>query len=209
MVEKREVVLGHTISLSCESNAIPPPQISWYKDGQKLTSADGILLLPGSYYTLGIIAVPPRVMGPKEEDVNVIKGHMVSLLCDVQAYPAYGNGLNILPGHILLSVYVLPTLKPRPGGEIVTLQVGSSVTLQCEARGVPPPTLTWFKDGQPLSLHRNLLLDGQETRLQLPDVAPGDAGLYSCVASNQAGSSTKGFNLTVLGNIRLCVSFLT
>ena len=76
---------------------------------------------------------------------------------------------------------------------------GSLVTLTCEARGVPPPTLTWLKDGQPLSLHRNLLLDGRETRLQLPDVAPSDGGLYSCVASNQAGSSTKSFNLTVLG----------
>lgn len=84
--------------------------------------------------------------------------------------------------------------------EPVTIVQGSLVTLSCEARGVPPPTLTWFKEGQPLSLHRNLLLDGQETRLQLPDVAPSDAGLYSCVASNQAGSSTKTFNLTVLGN---------
>uniref|UniRef100_A0A3Q3GL23 Ig-like domain-containing protein n=1 Tax=Labrus bergylta TaxID=56723 RepID=A0A3Q3GL23_9LABR len=82
--------------------------------------------------------------------------------------------------------------------EPVTVVQGSLVTLTCEARGVPPPTLTWLKDGQPLSLHRNLLLDGQETRLQLPDVAPLDAGLYSCVASNQAGSSTKSFNLTVL-----------
>lgn len=84
--------------------------------------------------------------------------------------------------------------------EPVTIVQGSLVTLSCEARGVPPPTLTWLKDGQPLSLHRNLLLDGQETRLQLPDVAPSDAGLYSCVASNQAGSSTKTFNLTVFGN---------
>lgn len=91
--------------------------------------------------------------------------------------------------------------------EPVTVVQGSLVTLTCEARGVPPPTLTWIKDGQPLSLHRNLLLDGQETRLQLPDVAPSDAGLYSCVASNQAGSSTKSFNLTVLGNpTTICIS---
>lgn len=47
VVEKREVVLGHQVSLSCESNAIPPPKLSWYKDGKKLTSADGVVLLPG------------------------------------------------------------------------------------------------------------------------------------------------------------------
>lgn len=84
--------------------------------------------------------------------------------------------------------------------EPVTVVQGSLVTLTCKARGVPPPTLTWLKDDRPLSLHHNLLLDGRETRLQLPDVSPSDAGLYSCVASNQAGSSTKSFNLTVLGN---------
>lgn len=93
--------------------------------------------------------------------------------------------------------------------EPVTIVQGSLVTLSCEARGVPPPTLTWLKDGQPLSLHRNMLLDGQETRLQLPDVAPLDAGLYSCVASNQAGSSTKTFNLTVLGNHAATATFKT
>lgn len=47
MVEKLEVALGHPVSLACESNAIPPPKLSWYKDGQKLTSGDGVVLLPG------------------------------------------------------------------------------------------------------------------------------------------------------------------
>lgn len=50
-------------------------------------------------------------MGHKEEEVSVIEGHMVSLLCDVQAYPAseitwtkdgqvlhFGTGIYILPG---------------------------------------------------------------------------------------------------------------
>lgn len=46
-VERLDVVLGHPVSLSCESNAIPPPQLSWHKDGQKLEFTDGVLLLPG------------------------------------------------------------------------------------------------------------------------------------------------------------------
>jgi len=49
MVERREVVLGHSISLSCESNAIPPPRLSWYRQGRQLTSSDGVVLLPGKW----------------------------------------------------------------------------------------------------------------------------------------------------------------
>lgn len=47
MVKKLEVVLSHPVTLSCESNAIPPPKLTWYKDGRKLTSGDGVVLLPG------------------------------------------------------------------------------------------------------------------------------------------------------------------
>lgn len=84
--------------------------------------------------------------------------------------------------------------------ENIVIVRGSVVTLVCEAHGVPPPTLTWMKDSEPLSLHQNMLLhDGGETRFQLLDVQLEDAGLYSCTAKNEAGTSTKTFNLTVLG----------
>lgn len=84
--------------------------------------------------------------------------------------------------------------------EHIVIVRGSVVTLVCEAHGVPPPILTWLKDSEPLSFHQNMLVnDGGETRFQLLDVQLEDAGLYSCTAKNQAGTSTKTFNLTVLG----------
>lgn len=60
------------------------------------------------------LPVPPKIMGRKEEELSVIEGHMVSLLCDVQSYPPpeitwtrdgqvlnFDTGLHILPGQNL------------------------------------------------------------------------------------------------------------
>ncbi|XP_039476218.1 hemicentin-1 [Oreochromis aureus] len=363
VVEKREVVLGHQISLSCESNAIPPPKLSWYRDGKKLTSADGVVLLPGGqvlqiarvqkedagrYTCLAVneagedrmhfdleilvppvitgaskefmeemgavvnstvvlhcdvighpapvvswlregqpvhtdsqhhisedgtqlqllsvqvsdmagyscvaenkvgtveklfsltVQVPPRITGPKEEEVSVTEGHMASLLCDVQAYPPpeitwtkdgqvlhFSTSIHILPGgqmlqlprarledagqyvctatnsagqdqkSILLSVYVVPTLKPRHDAESdsVTPQVGSSVTLRCEAHGFPEPEVTWYKNGLQLAAGNGLKMDRYQ--LEIIGVQMGDIGTYTCKVSNVAGQADRTFRLTV------------
>uniref|UniRef100_A0A3Q3L4X2 Uncharacterized protein n=1 Tax=Mastacembelus armatus TaxID=205130 RepID=A0A3Q3L4X2_9TELE len=360
MVEKREVVLGHPVSLSCESNAIPPPKLSWFKNGRKLTSADGVMLLPGGqvlqiarvqkedagkytcqavneagedhmHFELEILVppvimgaseefmeeigavvnstvvlhcdvaghpapviswlrdgqpvdtdsqhhisedgtqlqvsniqvsdmagylcvaenkvgtveklfsvtvqVPPRIIGPKEEEVGVIKGHMVSLLCDVQAYPPpeitwtkdgqviqFSTAIHVLPGGQMLQLHragladagqyvctatnsagqdqksihlILPTLKPRPDAESdsVTPQVGSSVTLRCEAHGVPEPEVTWYKNGLQLAAGNGLKMDRHQ--LEIVGVQMADAGTYTCKVSNVAGQADRTFRLTV------------
>lgn len=45
--DARDVILNNPISLYCETNAVPPPTLTWYKDGQSLTSTDKVLILPG------------------------------------------------------------------------------------------------------------------------------------------------------------------
>ncbi|XP_064793489.1 hemicentin-1-like [Oncorhynchus masou masou] len=363
ITEKREVVLGHPISLSCESNAIPPPHLSWYREGHKLSTADGVVLLPGGqvlqiprvqqedagkytcqavneagedrmHFDLDVLVppvitgqldefmqeigaivnstvalhcdvtghpapeiswlrdgtplhsgqhhsiskdgrqlqvlsvqvsdmagylcvaenkvgaveklfsltvqVPPSMVAGREEEVSVIQGHMVSLLCDVQAYPPpeitwtrdgqilqFSMGIHILPGgqmlqlprarledagqyvctatnsagqdqkSILLSVYVLPTLKPRldSESEFVTPQKGSSVTLRCEARGIPEPEVTWYRNGLQLAAGNGLKVDQQT--LEIMGVQMADVGIYTCKVSNVAGQVDRTFRLTV------------
>nr|XP_046206515.1 hemicentin-1-like [Oncorhynchus gorbuscha] len=363
ITEKREVVLGHPISLSCESNAIPPPHLSWYREGHKLSTADGMVLLPGGqvlqiprvqqedagkytcqavneagedrmHFDLDVLVppvitgqldefmqeigaivnstvalhcdvtghpapaiswlrdgtplhsgqhhsiskdgrqlqvlsvqvsdmagylcvaenkvgaveklfsltvqVPPRMVAGREEEVSVIQGHMVSLLCDVQAYPPpeitwtrdgqilqFSMGIHILPGgqmlqlprarledagqyvctatnsagqdqkSILLSVYVLPTLRPRldSESEFVTPQMGSSVTLRCEARGIPVPEVTWYRNGLQLAAGNGLKVDQQT--LEIMEVQMADGGIYTCKVSNVAGQVDRTFRLTV------------
>ncbi|CAJ1068041.1 hemicentin-1 [Xyrichtys novacula] len=172
-----QVTQDSAVTLECQAAGSPPPQISWLKNGRPVLLSPRTRLLSGD----SVLRISPVQLSDSGVYTCIARSRagLAELSYDVQ-------------------VQVPPGVDHVEPVEPVTVVQGSLVTLTCEARGVPPPTLTWMKDGQPLSLHRNLLLDGQETRLQLPDVAPPDAGLYSCVASNQAGSSTKSFNLTVL-----------
>lgn len=62
---------------------------------------------------------------------------------------------------------VTPTLKPRLSAEsdLVTPQLGSSVTLGCEARGVPAPDVTWYKNGLQLIAGNGLRMDNHKLEI--------------------------------------------
>lgn len=64
---------------------------------------------------------------------------------------------------LLLWLTVLPTLKPLldSESEVVTPQMGSSVTLRCEARGIPEPEVTWYRNGLQLAAGNGLKVDQQ------------------------------------------------
>ena len=95
-----------------------------------------------------------------------------------------------------------------------TVNMSDPVTFECVATGIPPPSITWFRNGAELADSRIMLNDpssilmddGNEgmvfevTRtLTLSMSEDGDSGGYECRASNDAtpGLDTEPFELVV------------
>lgn len=100
----------------------------------------------------------------------------------VQAYnsttvSAYSN----VASGVVPATTVAPTITTQPVSR--TAAVGASASFSVAVAGSPTPTLQWFKNGASL-------LGATANTLSLPSVTMLDAGTYTVVATNSAGSVT-------------------
>jgi len=75
-----------------------------------------------------------------------------------------------------------------------TIMTGADGTLQCSAAGSPPPTVTSTNDAS--TTNNVQFMNNQFT---ITSAVPGNAGTYSCNASNSVGSVLRTFQLLVGG----------
>ena len=133
--------------------------------------------------------------------------HRPASLCTVSAYTV------ILNGDIILSLFSTCVVVPSAIPDQVTVVVleNSSVTFQCQASGIPSPTISWYRNGAMLSPSTDprISLGAPTQQLQITGVyrvtrnitinstATTDAGVYSCVGVNQYGNGSNIFIVTV------------
>lgn len=89
------------------------------------------------------------------------------------------RGTNLLD--LALFADVAPVISTQPASQSVT--VGTAVELVATAAGAPLPALQWRKNGVAIPGATNAIL-------ALPAAAVADAGSYTVVATNAAGSAT-------------------
>ena len=90
-----------------------------------------------------------------------------------------------------------PSIK---GGNItteVTALLDTVVTLECEARGVPLPTITWYRNGEAILSNRQAQYVERGHYLKIPRAQASDAGQYTCKVTSVAGTAEKAYELDV------------
>ena len=95
------------------------------------------------------------------------------------------------------------------------ISLGKSIRFSCNATGLPIPSITWLKDGTPISnghrivLNRSLLPKNiLSSDLQLSLASSRDEGVYQCVAKNSIEEKVAGARLIVGGENHVCLSLV-
>ena len=129
---------------------------------------------------------------------------------------------------MVISVY------PKVGQMNYTVNETDTVTFECSATGIPPPTITWLRNGRELNdmtdFHVSVSIpieidfrrdnDGETvvlvTRsLDFTNVADSDSGTYICMATNDVNPCSNivinGFELIVQGLLEIifCIGCVT
>lgn len=81
---------------------------------------------------------------------------------------------------------------------------GSSVVMECKVSGSPPISVSWFHEGNEISSGRKYqtTLTDNTCALTVNMLEESDAGDYTCVATNMAGSDECSAPLTVRGQLK-------
>lgn len=83
-----------------------------------------------------------------------------------------------------LDILVPPTISRIPSSDIIVLNEGESITVQCLTQGNPKPHLTWSKRGVKPD---HTTIDESKSTLNLENVDVSHSDSYSCIANNDVG----------------------
>ncbi|CAL7947530.1 unnamed protein product [Xylocopa violacea] len=87
-------------------------------------------------------------------------------------------------------VYEKPTFITELKRETLS-DYGSTVTLPCDAVGVPPPKITWFRNAEPVDhLLGSRYAMEEDGSLTIKKLTMSDSGMFQCLASNEAGEAS-------------------
>ncbi|GFV48631.1 uncharacterized protein TNCV_5069161 [Trichonephila clavipes] len=165
---------GKDIDIVCVARgARPPAQISWWLDGEKLTTKITESTAEEDNLTISSLNIRPT-----------IQDNLRNLSCRGDN-PQLTE--SVLEDTWLISVHYLPRLSVKMN-TLDTVKEGSEVSMTCEVHSLPPVTeLEWLQDGRSLGppVGANFL----NRTLIIPSAGPQHRGEYQCAGTNSEGRS--------------------
>lgn len=100
----------------------------------------------------------------------------------------------------------VPVISPNFNQTVMQQSLGDSLKLECLVRGLPAPSLLWYKNDEIFvidetssddnSLQR-VMIDNDNSSITFSVLRLEDAGMYKCFATNRVGSDFKEILLEI------------
>ncbi|XP_066942937.1 hemicentin-1-like isoform X1 [Macrobrachium rosenbergii] len=180
-IASRDIVVrvNRPATLTCHVESTPKPQIFWFKNGSPIDEMDANIHLSTSGRDLKIL------------QVTEVDSANYSCLAINEAGATSIN--------FTLEVHVPPRLTATVD-ETVHVVAGEDTELFCPVQATPTPSILWMKDA---AILQHTFTSEDPRRLLLNDVTKDDDGRYTCLATNEAGTTEQDFMLRVMVPPRL------
>ncbi|XP_026142075.1 MAM domain-containing glycosylphosphatidylinositol anchor protein 2 isoform X2 [Carassius auratus] len=176
---KEQFYYERTVFLRCAANSNPPVRYSWRRGREFLSQGlDKGVEIYEPFFTQGETKILKLKNLRPQDYANYTCTASVRSVCGIPDKSVLFR---------LTNKTASPTIKLLVEDPIVA-NPGQTVVLVCIiSGGEPTPTLTWVRNNEELPKKSNL---NSET-LTIPAISTEDAGVYSCVASNNVGNPAK------------------
>ncbi|XP_046661140.1 obscurin isoform X2 [Homalodisca vitripennis] len=167
----------HPVEFKIRATGVPRPQITWYKDDQKLESSSSLTI---EHTTEGQACSTLSIPHFSPADVGQYTVKAANLAGEAES-------------SAMLKMAQIPPSFSKTLDRSVDLAEGDPLELKAKVDGSPMPSIKWLKDGEPLVPSERVKIvvapDGS-VKLSIDNMQPADCGAYKLLAINDNGESS-------------------
>lgn len=174
-------IVDETLTMTVEIEATPAPEVKWYKDGQEIKENNRIIIEREGNETYKLTIKNAR-------------------LDDTGSYSIVArNEVNQTTEIWKLKVLSPPRIR-KGLGEPVIIDQGANLVLTVEVDSVMPPSIKWYRDGEPVVEDNRIKMtkEGNRFVLRIVNTVSEDAGFYKAEITSDHGVVTDQTRIRVI-----------
>ncbi|CAG9759845.1 unnamed protein product [Ceutorhynchus assimilis] len=103
-----------------------------------------------------------------------------------------------------LDVHAPPRFVVTPE-DVIYVNLGDAIILNCQAEGTPTPEILWYKDANPVDPTATIGIFNDGTELRISNIRHEDIGDYTCIARNGEGQISHTARVIIAGGAVIMV----
>lgn len=189
------VTEGDDVTVECHLVAVPEPDVLWYHNGRIIQkTSNSVVSVTSDMHMYSTQLKITKIKKSQEGSYKIVAKNREGE-ATVEFTLKVKTGDKEPP-------QILEPLQP------VTVKEGDSTTLTATIFGNPAPTITWLKNGKPISKPNSKVIDNTYT-LSFENVQTDYSGEYTIKATNEHGTAETTAQLIVEGKLcfwNICAS---